>query len=487
MSSYTSIDWPVFDPDDYVHLVEEGTLIPIIGTLKSRLHKRRLHSSAGEEYSHIPLPTPAASSAQDGDSPDSHFAVIPNYLISKETLEYIGYSDATANMIWERWANWGPDQGREVDGGPITFESLFRAHLHGQDVDAYTEDDAEWLTVMGQFGLSEELKACVMAPDCKEIRLSGSCKDWALDTVLARYEGLEGKQKDSASRGRLLRRAANRPETPPRRPQHASPLGNYAGHLFSRRTQTQSGPIPTIPRGSVTTSSPEVRADSPGHTVLYKGGHLAHFQKIFDKNGQVTKMPLLSTRLADFTSTKCGVHLTINYEVAQKFALWAHKRDPTQLAGILRIEIPNEALETLAPEEKLEAYWPSHDWKQLVWACRRGHTLRHALPEYALATLVIGNICSKTNRVIRSLDSPEDITREMVLKGSGGSDAIQYVFIDDEGMMLLEDYAGDKCTLHPMTGQEAAELDQGIVAMSALRAFAVLRSIAQSILWVFGL
>ncbi|KPM39588.1 hypothetical protein AK830_g6939 [Neonectria ditissima] len=356
-----------------------------------------------------------------------------DYRISLDTLKYIGLDDNAANIIWSRWVNLGIDEGREVDGGPVTFLSMARAYIRGAKEDASSDDDASWYTAMASIGVNESLQAAIMTPRCKD----------------ARYDGLI--QIQAASRERS--RAASRPGQTQR--QSISP-----GSPIPTRFRTTSELLPGGPSLSpMTTSAPEVRASAPGHTVLYKGLFKTRADPLFNEEGQIVNLGCLSSSVnGDFHSRPWASSMVVDFEIANKYAHFAKVRDSNQLAVIVRVEIPNSALESLDDTQKLSTYWPSQGWKELVWKCRKGIRLRDEWTKFRNATLAIGTICGKPDMVINALDSPSDITHNMVLQGPRG-DAIQYVFIGNQGEEFLERFMSSNITVHPMTRQVVEEME----------------------------
>lgn len=175
----------ILDPEDLVNLEREGTVVNIPNSSAHRIHKRRLKTSSEEEYQNIQLPSPP-SSVTTLHSPTSlaqAYQIIPEFLICKDTLGFLGFNLATADEIWSRWANWGSDRGREIDGGPVTFLSMATRWIRSSTSDAFTEHDEAWLTVMAAYGISDQLQTAIMTPFYKDIRLTASCKYWLIDTM----------------------------------------------------------------------------------------------------------------------------------------------------------------------------------------------------------------------------------------------------------------------------------------------------------------
>ncbi|KAH6983442.1 hypothetical protein BKA56DRAFT_655924 [Ilyonectria sp. MPI-CAGE-AT-0026] len=383
-----------------------------------------------------------------------HFIDIPEVLFSRETLTFLGFNESASETIWSRWVNCGPDDGREIDGGLVTFESMARAYIYGtftREEDASSDDDLAWRASMNSCGINEELQTAIMTPRCRDVRLTESCQFWLLDTISARYASL--KQIQAASFTRSARQIASHPGVSSLLP------GEQMPSQYSSTSEMLYGAPGMSP---MVTSAPEVRVSTPGHTVLYRGGYATSINPIFDDAGQVAKItPLFSGRPGDFNSMKKAISMVLDFEIAHKYAYWSQVRDGSRLAVILRLEIPNSALESMDGSEKCHAHWPSQEWKELVWNCRRNNRLQHNLAKFGKATLAIGTICSKPNIVVTSLPGPVEITHQMVLQGQRG-DAVQYVFIDDQGVEFLETHGSATCSVHPMTRHVVEQIESGM-------------------------
>ena len=194
---------PILDPEDKADLERQGLL------LRSpdghfRIHKRRLHKYSDIEYQSMPLPTPPSSSVSQEPIPPDHFATIPDFFISRETIIYVSFDDNTASTIWDRWTQRGDD------GGPMTFENMLLEYIQSQANDIWSEVDSDWYDTMTSFGISKELREATMDPEFKDIRLTQTLKEWLLDTISAQYQCLELIQSASSERARAARRGEGR-------------------------------------------------------------------------------------------------------------------------------------------------------------------------------------------------------------------------------------------------------------------------------------
>ncbi|KAJ5143146.1 uncharacterized protein N7515_001933 [Penicillium bovifimosum] len=87
--------------------------------------------------------------------------------------------------------------------------------------------------------------------------------------------------------------------------------------------------------------------------------------------------------------------------------------------------IPHSVVESLLEPDLPRVYWPSTEWKSLVFHCQGAKKLPADLRKFQRAKLVIGTICRKPNVVITNLGSADEITEGMVLKTRDGRNAVQ--------------------------------------------------------------
>ena len=405
----------------------------------------------------MPLPTPPTSSVSSESISPDHFVTIPELLFSLETITYVGFDHDTASAIWERWARWGNDGGREIDGGPITFASMFLEQIRSQANDTCSSLDSDWYETMAVLGISKELQDNMMDPRYKPIRLTQSLRYWLLDTLSMRYETLKEIQLASNERARTARRSETRPggASTPHQQKHLASSGP------TERARNISSSFYSAPGVSSATSSAAIVQQSPaGHLNLYKGGSHSRLHDIFDDDGSIRALSSLQSRPGDFNSTQMAAYFAVDLEVARKYAAWAKKRDTNGMAVILCVQIPNVLIESLTAEEKQLLYWPTEEWRSLVWNCRRGDLLPRTMTKYARSTLIIGTICGKPTSVIANLPSPGHIAETIIMKNSRDTRAVQYGFIGDAGLWLLKELGANAFALHPMTREEISDYER---------------------------
>lgn len=179
-----------------------------------QVHKRRLNRTSDAEHKDIPL------NANIESRPEA-FATTPEKLISKATIEYVGFSSDKATEIWSSWdaKPSGPIK-REIDlSGETTPEVSFidwvMSHTGSpMNYDVWEDDNSAWFRHMEQRGIATELQHSIMDPRFKDMRLTGTCIGWLRDTMKLRYEALNEMQQASAERekARGHRRNSARPQ-----------------------------------------------------------------------------------------------------------------------------------------------------------------------------------------------------------------------------------------------------------------------------------
>ncbi|KAF4429444.1 hypothetical protein FACUT_9187 [Fusarium acutatum] len=361
-----------------------------------QIHKRRLNRTSDAEHKDIPL------NANIESRPEA-FATIPEKLISKATIEYVGFNSDKATEIWSGWVNWpsGPII-REIDLGDCTtlevsFIDWVKRHTGNPLTDdIWEEDNSAWSRYMQQRGIATELQNSIMDPSFKDIRLTGTCIGWLRDTIEMRYEGLKEIQRASAEREKAL------------------------GHQgTSARSQRQSG---------------------------LASRDQARLNGLFDHQGALDRISVLLsvTSSTDFSSTKRMYCFTPDYSLARKHAAWIKRRGPP--AVIVQIVVQDSVITSMNPPDIQCAFWPNSNWRELIWHCRTERKLPKELAKYANAILIMRTIANRPNAYYQQRSPAELTTEACVVRVRGpneGGDrtAVQYVFSPDEGETFLEHQA----------------------------------------------
>ncbi|KAG9251633.1 uncharacterized protein F5Z01DRAFT_752748 [Emericellopsis atlantica] len=334
----------------------------------------------------------------DGKSPTA----MPDSLISQATLQYIGYNEEIAAQYWKEWSDWPPgDILREPDDSirGMPFIDFATGHIKRGQMDVVDEDDQEWYHRMDSCGIAKELQDAIMDPVFKRIRLTESCFLWIADTMRMRYRG-------STS--------------------------------------------PSMERVTALSPAAESASHAPGYTIVFKTVDEARISGLHDSDGKVINLQsLISSAPSDFHRSESAFYFTIDREIAVYYANYAKRWNKVDSVVIVQMAIPNSAIESLSETERLRVYWPSAEWKNLVFHCRTNTRLPSDFASSDRLRL--------PNKVYRKLDSAEQITEHMVLRTRGGRQAIQYVWPVEGGEEFLEEHGIQNLKFFPLTAREHEE------------------------------
>ncbi|SPJ79062.1 uncharacterized protein FTOL_07453 [Fusarium torulosum] len=435
MSSVSSLSIDILAPGDVDHLMSMGLAGPSDNGMR-KVHRRRLNRSSDQENAHIPLNTDPRS------RPDA-FATIPDKLFSKETIVYLGFNGDKATEIWNGWNNWpASPPRREIDpddgGLEVTFLDWVKGRA-GYSNDVWEDDTAAWLNCMQHWGIATELQHAIMDKHFKSVRLTGTCIGWVRDTIKMRYAGLEDIQRASGERERAY----------PTTNFASSASGSGSGQGLSAASSGRSisgmqrDALPGISIDSCSSTQAIASQNAPGMTVLYRGMDQARINRLFDNQGNLDAIGVIgSPPQTDFSRYKTMYYFTTSFEAAKRYAGWAKRRDNVQSVVVLRIAIHNSAIEGM-PQGKIQRiFWPSPEWKELIWRCRNNVNLSKDLVKYNHAAIIIGTTAGKPNQYYYKYSSSAQLTEDCVLKvkgPTGQQPAVQFVFSVEEGEELLAD------------------------------------------------
>lgn len=407
------------------------------GTMK--LHRRRLNRSSDEESGHISLDVTL-------DSPTSAFldafSTIPQRLISKATLEYVGFSADKATAIWNSWSDFGQATDDYGDGEIMSLLDFITGPFDSRGDNGDDGNDEQWRRTMDSFGLSADFQDKVMHPVFRELRLTQSCAYWCKDTIEMRYEALWCIQQSSLDRERLLQADQNHGHNLSGSSQQHQALGptpfigpsmgplanssgiqQQPGHHHQESAASASASI-FDGLGTIT----DIAASGiEGHILLFKGIDEARADGFLDAQGSIQDMTkTLSSAPSDFGSER--YYFTPELKTAQYYAGYAKIRgtDETNVI-IICIAIPNQVLQDLTGDALQYLYWPSEEWKEYVRYNRARRNMPFALRRFRRATLLIGSTAKKSNFAWRQLTGPRGVTEDFVLM-IDGQPTIQYVF-----------------------------------------------------------
>ncbi|KAH9217060.1 hypothetical protein DL95DRAFT_386889 [Leptodontidium sp. 2 PMI_412] len=329
--------------------------------------------------------------------------VIPEFMESVETLEYIGWGEEKATDIWARW-----EIVKQTESNEITFQQRFLEYALSAIPDLKLEDRQEdWDAEMLNWGVGDELRAAIMDEAYTNIRLTESAQYWVKDTMEIRYLSLERLQRDSRMRAQISATSTN--------------------NATNNATDNRENPE-VIPQ--VATSS-----TIPGRLILYKA--IAKDRVGQGPTGEISIESLVSGTPSDFRGVGgTTLYFTPNLEVAEHCRGYIRRRYNAAAPVMLELSVPNSFIEALPP------YFLRFGdlWKEIVYTSRRGLLLRGDLKRIYQLPLIIAPIACSQNRTISSLDDYHQISSARHVLYVEDSEAIQYVFQGDTMLYSLEEH-----------------------------------------------
>ncbi|OAA47965.1 hypothetical protein ISF_09497 [Cordyceps fumosorosea ARSEF 2679] len=411
---------PILAPLDEQQLQSQGLASQNSAEGTRKLHRRRMNRSSDSENEQIPLDV--SYSAPDSQSA---FATIPTFLISRATLIHVGFTKTRASQLWDLWGQqqeaeaelrreFGDD---ENDGMGMTFLDFMKSAI-SRSRDTASSRDQDWIAAMTAWGIQSELQEAMTDPMFDPIRHSQSCAYWVKDTIEMRFAALEQTQKTSEERNALLARGRT-------------------ADLIERQFRADA---------QIANARSAAARNAPGHTMLYRGMDEGRAMNLVQDWDSCYLNEMLSMPPSDFSPSRRFFYFSPQRFVAQYYASWVTRRneniEPRPKPIIIQFSMPNSTLESLSSgTEKLSVYFPDDEWKKLIWYSRRDQPLPTTLTKYHNATLIIGTIARGPDLVLQSLRSWEQVSDNNVLKlgpPRNLATAIQFVFTDDKGGLLLQ-------------------------------------------------
>ncbi|KAL8377569.1 hypothetical protein RB595_008312 [Gaeumannomyces hyphopodioides] len=291
-----------------------------------------------------------------------------------------------------------------------------------------------------------------MDPSFKHVRLTNSCIFWVEDTIQMRFAGLRDIQRASRDRERALLRAASRPGGRGQATQRsgngqgrgAEGSSSSTGRRAASASEIQQEATPGVSSQHWSRDFAADCAKDSDRITLYKGIDQARIAGLFDNAGVLDNIgALLSSAPSCFSATRRLFYFAADYKVAEHYAAYAKRRANCESVVMVCMSLPKEAIDNMEEPELQRLFWPTPQWKQLVWRSMTGKSLPKPLRKYRNALLVIGTISNGAKRTFENLQSWEDMTEDHILRvGPPGQRnlAVQYVFSgEEEGQEFLED------------------------------------------------
>lgn len=380
----------------------------------------------------------SSSSSQSSASIRFHHATIPNgshfdmpiSSISVEALEYIGFTEARATDIYNRWID-RPDS--QIN--PDDLIDYACGHILMLNLPAYDNMDPN--LAMEAVGLTAELQISLLDPQFSGLFWSNTLHYWVLDTITLRYASLRSlqdrlkayvKQCGGKKKKRVSLEGVFPPVPSTDEQQTTHPSDTTA--TLTMMTDTHHFAANHV---SIVTEPPA--AMLPDHITLYKGKSAAEMysrEPWIREDGSLNMRVMRSAPGGDFNHDLPAHYWTYEKDVAEQYRQWAVRRVPQSESWLISVQVSNTFLTGLNQQD----LWFSPEWKGYVWYCKRQSTppatFDYLWKQPFGADLIRGHICTGVNRSITSLTADQVQTGisgdNVMIGGSSNRKATQLVF-----------------------------------------------------------
>lgn len=414
---------PILSEDVARFFEEEGLMTAIIN------NKRKISTSTISPPSSLPSRSISASSpTKPKISPESFTASfvreeaeeieIPADLRSLETYAFLGFDDATAASLWERYIS------KPADMPASFFDFAFWQIDENPTPDATCASD-DWDLCLRSLGTNDKLRTAILLPEFEDLRYTASCKYWVLDAIETTYETLETMNETMRLEAARLYRAKSRPG-------HQAPSG---------------APTPIMATSSAAPSAIDK------HTMIWRAGSRQKAENFYNQMTSQISLEAISTVPGDFSGTRRVAYWTPQKETADRYAQWCkHKTSASEIAFI-QVAVPESFTDSLATEYLWcgDRQKPTDAWKKLVWHSRRGLMVPDELDHLDEKDLLIGHIASAIHTKYEHLKDHTQIGEHDVLTVKIDGEerkAVQWVFNTKKAMRGLAQTCVGKVWIH---------------------------------------
>ncbi|KAF3076432.1 hypothetical protein CFAM422_001456 [Trichoderma lentiforme] len=363
-------------------------------------------------------------------------STLPDQLVSLATIKYLGYDDETASQIWNKWIAQAPEADPVPEIIPFyQFELTFMdyivgysyGHRYDPDLNANDDDDAKWYACLDRCGINKDTQEAIMDPVFRRTRLTEACIFWIRNTIELRYEALKSSIQEAS---REVEQASQEGSTS---------QGTSRGEIGARSDSETIRKTPWASQDTAMSEAALCATNVPGTITLYKGMDRSRLTRLYDSNGNLDDGRTLSSRpptdLDGRTSAYC---FAVDRDVAIEYAAFTKLRSDRTPVVIVHATFKKSTIESLSKNEIQQQYWPSSEWKRLVFFSRQMKRLSPDLKKFNQVSLIIGNASARPSLAYVNMECHTEITENMVLKNAAGRNAIQYAFLNDEGEELFE-------------------------------------------------
>lgn len=396
--------------------------------------KRRVSAAAFAP----PQVTGVSSSSSSSSSSTASFAVrgfapvpqgatvnFPCAADSPAGLEFIGFTSQAAEEIFTRWSA-RPDP----DINPDQLLDYAFSYVRSKD----PSEASPGRETMTRMGISNKMQDALTDPAFADVAATETQQFWIRDTLQVNYASLHNLQarlkkiaKSSKAKGKG--KAVTQP--PPGPPFIASSVPTTTAS-FNVDSEHFNLPAAHVALGALGPIFPD-------HYVLYKGKAAAEMDCFIEADGSINMDKISTSGGGDFNHRHSAWYFTPEFEVAEKYRVWAERRCEWSETWLIRIQVPKAMIHAMRSEE----LWYSPDWKEYVWYCRKKTSPPLKFNKYWLdrsLDLMKGHICQVASTPLTRIKKEEvqsKMNEGMLLYLANGAKATQWVFLSDGSVAQL--------------------------------------------------
>jgi hypothetical protein len=376
---------------------------------------------------------------------------IPAVIESIETLEFIGFTYATARILWESLVK-NRSGSSQFDLDFLGIVTYYLDNVEG--VPDCTSQDDDWHGAMTKIGINDELQRAIMHPVGTRYRFTASMKFWVRDAVESRFESLlslDQRLRDQSYRLVVPSEAAKLRVS-------AIPSSEATTGTREMRKSISTAPFSSSQSQKSRSNTAESSKDPDsefalsiqnsiylhGHTTIWKATTMEKAKALYDENTGEIKLSAGSSVPSDFSGEIQLCYWTPDRLVADEYARWVKLKTPIANIAIVRMFVPESLINSLQ-QEKL---WfhpraESDDWRKIVFASRNGEEWpKEFRKRWNNCDLIMGHLLSGNNIKYNQMRTSYIDIKESDLLHIGSEDnryfSVQWVFKGSEGKEAFE-------------------------------------------------
>ncbi|KAL2428836.1 hypothetical protein ABEF95_008412 [Exophiala dermatitidis] len=379
---------------------------------------------------------------------------MPTTLVSTETLEWIGFTSATAAEICHRYQT-RPDPRINPD----SLLDYVEGHIVQLQLPAFRNMPPA--QALERVGIQKSVQDALLDPDFTALLYTQDLHYWLRDTLTTNYATLirlQDRLKNHAIRSvarKKQKRAADlrQPQSQITACASSSTPGTHelVPEVTANPTLNLTPEDHNLPRNQVQLLLPSDQEPDPiippGYTALYKGKAACDMpdgRSWIQEDGTFAMAALWTLPGGDFNFDSVAHYWTPEKETAEQYRSWAARRSPYSETWLIRILVSDSFVHSL----KKATLWYSPDWKQYVWHCKKHRRLPPKFDSGTAGVDVIqGHICTGNTAPINTIPEHARITEEHVLQVPVGNKknkkkqqkATQWAFVHWDAIKRLEE------------------------------------------------